>query len=106
MENSQFQQLSKSVYDRVFQVLDALDPDEVEADASADNIKITFANRVQFVLNRQTAVFQIWLATKARGYHFNYDEQKNAWICDHTGEELFSLLSKEVSEQAKKSIQF
>ncbi len=106
METNRFQQLSKEVYDRVFAVLDQIDPDDIEADHALDNIKITFANGTQFILNRQGAVSQLWLATKTRGYHFNYNEEKSAWICDHTGQEFYGLLSKEVSAQAQQKIQF
>ncbi len=70
-----------------------------EVDLAADNLKITFANQVQFIMNRQTATQQLWLATKKRGYHFDFNEPQQTWICDHTGKELFALLSEEVAEQ-------
>ena len=106
MDANLFNQETKKVYDQVFNIIDQFDPDEIEADQAQDNIKILFANGVQFILNKQAAVSQLWLATKKRGYHFNFDDSRSSWICDHTGQEFFALLSDEVSEQAKKSIQF
>jgi len=106
VEQSQYNRLAKEVYDRVFAAFDDIDPDVAEADQALDNIKILFANGTQFILNRQSAVQQIWLATKKRGYHFNFDEKTSQWICDHTGSEFFALLTEEIRGQMGGEIQF
>ncbi len=106
IDKNLFQTQVKIVYDKVLDAFDDIDPDDAEADLSAENIKITFANRTQFILNRQGAVHQLWLATKKRGYHFNFDEEAASWICDHSGKELFALLAEETSEQMGESFTF
>ncbi|MDT8445526.1 MAG: iron donor protein CyaY [bacterium] len=102
MKDSEFVQRTQKIYDRVFDAFDEIDPDLAEADESSDNVRITFANGVVFVLNRQRPLHQVWLATKKNGYHFNLDEGQDAWICDKTGKELFSLLAEEISGQLGK----
>jgi len=52
----------------------------------------------QVIINRQTPTRQIWVAAKAGGFHFDYDENRNGW---YQGElDLFSLLSQALSEQS------
>ena len=58
--------------------LDTFDPDEIEADASAGVIKMTFADGRVCVLNRQSAASQIWLAEGASAWHFAQDPATGA----------------------------
>lgn len=106
MEPSEFTKKTKLVYDQIFDGFDDIDPDIAEAEDSADNVRITFANGTVFVINRQRPTSQIWLATKRSGYHFNYTQENNTWVCDKSGAELFELLGKEISEQIKQPFSF
>ncbi|MDH5560952.1 MAG: iron donor protein CyaY [Deltaproteobacteria bacterium] len=99
MTQDEFQKVTQSLFNLIFKSFDEIDPDEAEADLSSDNIKIQFANKTQFVINRQMATSQIWLATRSKGYHFNYIAKDENWICDKTGSEFFSLLEKEIAAE-------
>ena len=107
MEPSQFNAKTKAVYDRIFDAFEEIDPDLAEADETSDNVKITFASGTVFVINRQRPLSQLWLATKKQGLHFNYDADQDQWVEDkHDGEEFFSLLAREISEQLGQSFRF
>lgn len=106
METSRFYQLTEAVYDRIWHGFDEIDPDLAEADRATDNLRITFANKTVFVINRQGATSQIWLATKRSGYHFNFDESKAQWVCDKTGAEFFGLLGQEIAKELKQPFSF
>jgi len=105
MEPKEFIELTKTVYNRIFDAFDSIDPDEAEADQNLDNVSISFANGTTFVINRQSAVQQIWLATNRVGLHFSYQEGSQSWTCDKTGQEFFKLLSESVSQQMQQTIQ-
>ena len=47
----------------------------VEADYNLDSISICFGDGTRFVVNRQPPVKQLWLATKDKGYHFDYNKK-------------------------------
>ena len=106
MESVEFNRRTKTIYDQIFDAFDDIDPDIAEVDESADNVKISFANGTIFVINRQRPTSQIWVATKKSGYHFNFDAEKDSWVCDKTGADLFQLLSSEISEQMNQPFQF
>lgn len=81
-----------------------------ETDVDIDNqrsggmITLTFANRSQVVINLQPPLQEIWLAARSGGYHYRNDGEK--WRDTKTGDELFAVLSREVSAQAGQALSF
>jgi CyaY protein len=51
-------------------VLDAFDPDELEADLTGGVLRISFPDGRNCILNRQSAARQIWMAEGATAWHF------------------------------------
>lgn len=79
------------------------------SDADIDNqrvggmITITFANRSQIIINLQKPLQEIWLATKAGGFHYKYD---SAWRSTREGSEFFSDLTQHASAQSGMALVF
>ena len=101
-----FEEASALVYSKVMQAFDQLDPDIAEADFHLDNVTIVFSSGVKFIINRQPPVRQLWLATKKRGYHFNYDKATASWICDHSQQEFYSILNEAIYSQINLKLKF
>ena len=59
-------------------------------------VTMEFEDGARFVLNRQSAARQIWLAAGARAWHYRWDESAGAWVDDRDGHELFGRLAAEV----------
>lgn len=97
LDEKTFNQLTVQVYNQVYQAFENIDPDDAEADFNLDNISVLFRDGKRFVVNRQPPTRQIWLATDKKGLHFNYDMQKQQWICDKNGSEFFEYLNECVS---------
>ncbi len=104
MEQSEFLTETKKIYDKIFYAFDEIDPDIAEADINLDNISITFSDGVKYIINRQPSVQQIWLATKTRGLHFNFEQKSKKWLCDKTQDELLELLSTSISKRINQTI--
>ena len=68
--DQEFLQIADALMEELLTKLDTFDPDELEADAAAGVIKMSFASGGPCVLNRQTAAHQIWLAEGATAWHF------------------------------------
>jgi CyaY protein len=79
------------------------------SDADIDNqrvggmITITFANRSQIIINLQKPLQEVWLATKAGGFHYKF---KSDWHCTRAGTEFFSDLSEHSSAQSGMALKF
>ena len=72
--DQEFLQIADALMQELLTKLDTFDPDELEADAAAGVIKMSFASGGPCVLNRQTAAHQIWLAEGATAWHFERDQ--------------------------------
>jgi len=66
-------------------------------------IEIEFDGGSKIILNRHGAAREIWLAAKSGGYHFR--PEGGRWIGTRDGEELLTVLSRAVSEQAGVKVQ-
>jgi len=101
MDESEFYELADSV---ILAIEDAVEDCGVDIDIenSGGILTLIFDNATQIIINRQTPTRQIWVASKSGGYHLDYDQKKEVW--EQNGIELFSLLSRECSEQANTDI--
>ena len=78
--DQEFLQIADALMEELLTKLDTFDPDELEADAAAGVIKMSFASGGPCVLNRQTAAHQIWLAEGATAWHFERDQATGDWM--------------------------
>jgi CyaY protein len=90
----------------LLQSLDTFDPDELEAEASAGVIKMTFADGSRCVLNRQSAANQIWLAEGATAWHFVWDDAAAAWTDTKGRGPLRRVLAEVISRRLGRPIEF
>ncbi len=51
--------------------------------------EIFFPNNQQIVINKQEPLLELWLASRAGGYHFHFEN--NEWVTQ-TGEKFWDLL--------------
>lgn len=92
MDEREFQQLADACLAHVAQRLDHLDPDDADYATADGSVTIEFPDGVKFMLTRQSASRQVWLAADAHGYHYNYDSARAAWIDNKDGHELYARL--------------
>ena len=75
---------------------------DIDYETAAGILSLTFTNGSQIIINRQAPLKQIWVAARQGGFHFDFDESSQQWLCD--GRELFTALSEYCSAQAGQSI--
>ncbi len=81
-----------------------------ETNADLDNqrvggmVTITFANRSQIVINQQKPLHEIWMATKAGGFHYRWSDGQ--WQDTKGQGEFFAALTHSASQQACQSLYF
>jgi len=99
MTESEFNQQAE---DLLRQIEDAIDESgaDIDYDSPGGVLTLTFENDSQIIINRQTPLKQIWLAARAGGFHFDYNEDKNQWQLAGQSTELFESLSEHCSAQA------
>ena len=86
----------------MYAIEDAIEDNELDIDYETANgiLTLTCENGTQVILSRQTAMLQLWVAAKSGGFHFDYDDAVEQWLCNSNGEELFAALNRCLSEQS------
>ncbi len=72
MDPKEFVARSEACLSRVAKWLEDFDPDEVDYNTGDGALTIEFPDGGRFVLSRQSATLQVWLAAGAHGWHFDY----------------------------------
>ncbi len=98
--------------DRIDKLMVAIEDaiEECEVDIDCENaggiLTLTFDNRSQIILSRQSALKQLWVAARSGGFYLNFEAVQQHWACDGNGEELAVLLNRCMSDQAGEEIEF
>ena len=99
MDDKEFMKAADDCLRRVAKWLEDLDPDEADYSTADGSVTIEFPDGAKFILSRQSATKQVWLAAGAHGYHYTLDQSANVWRDDKDGHELFARLAEVVGEK-------
>lgn len=94
MTETEFIEQSSRVFDGLEDAFEAADCD---ADVSGNVFTAILPDESTIVINKQTPMREIWVASKAGGRHFRSDN--GAWTDTRTGEELFDYLARILKEK-------
>ena len=103
MEKQEFMRLADECMERVCSWLESFDPDEIDFATADGVVTIEFPDGVRYVLNRQTAAHQMWLAAGVRAWHYDRNDA-GEWRSDKDGHELYERISAVVSEKLGREV--
>jgi CyaY protein len=86
------------------QALDELELPGVECELSSDILTLELADGGRYVVNSHRAARQIWMAAERNAWHFDWDEAAGAWVARKSGDELWSALSRVLSQKLGQSV--
>ncbi|MBI5431419.1 MAG: iron donor protein CyaY [Planctomycetes bacterium] len=104
MQPNEYLRQVDTVLARVQRWLEGFDPDELDYSTTDGVITIEFADRTRYVLNRQTAASQMWLAAGARAWHYSWDAAKSEWLDDRDGHRLLENVARVVSTKLGRDV--
>lgn len=103
MNESEFNADADATLLAIENALEALqDEHDIDFETSAGILTLTFANGSKVIVNRQVATREIWVAARSGGFHCA--RRAGDWVCNTTGENLATLLSRVCSEQAGEAV--
>ena len=106
MDANEFLKAADECLGAVAKWLETLDPDEVDYVTGDGVVTIEFPDGGKFILSRQAATSQIWLAAGARAWHYNRDAATTRWIDDRDGHDLYGRLAEVISERVGHPVEF
>jgi CyaY protein len=92
---------------RIEAIVDAwLQDDVIDIDSHRTGglLELVFPDRSRIVVNTQPPLHEIWLASRAGGYHYRH--QAGRWVDTRDGSEFFDVLSREASAQGGLALRF
>lgn len=106
MSESEFLAAAEGVLDAIESAFEeageAADVD-VECSRSGNVLEIEFANRSKMIVNTQAPMREIWVAARAGGFHYRFNDGR--WLDTRDGSELFDAISRLASGQAGVELQ-
>jgi CyaY protein len=106
MDAKEYITRAEACFSRVAKWLEEFDPDEVDYSAGDGALTVEFPDGGRFVLSRQSATSQIWLAAGAHGWHFNWDADAQRWVDDKDGRDLYARIAESMSEKLGRPVEF
>ncbi len=70
--------------------------EDIDVMAGGGLVAMEFEDGAKFVLNRQSAAHQMWLAAGARAWHYDWDATRDVWVDDRDGHDLYARLAEVV----------
>lgn len=101
MNDTDFNSAADTTLLAIEDALEVLDLD-LDIETAGGILTVTFANGSKVIVNRQGATREIWVAARSGGFHCGH--QGDAWVCNTTGEDLATLLSRVCTEQAGEAV--
>jgi iron-sulfur cluster assembly protein CyaY len=104
MDQQEYLRRADACLAQVAKWLEEFDPDELDFSTGDGLVTLEFPDGARFILNRQAASSQIWLAAGARAWHYKWDGTRHTWIDDKDGHDLHAKLAEVVSAKIGRSV--
>ncbi len=105
MTESEFNQRVDDTLIAIEEAIDAAGAD-IDYESAAGILTLTIeANGSQIIINRQTPVKQLWLATRTGGYHFDWSDEADGWVLDSDGTPFSRMLNQALVDQGAETIE-
>jgi len=104
MNESEFREIADQTLEDIQAAIDDSGAD-IDYDEIGGVLTLEFENSSKIIFSKQGAMNQLWMAAKSGGFHFDFDEDNECWVCDSgEKEELYKMLSRLATEQAGEEI--
>ena len=107
LSDLQYQQQTSDLLARIESTADRwLQDDVVDIDTQRTGglLEMSFPDGSKIIVNTQPPLHEVWLATRAGGYHYRWLD--GTWRDTRDGSEFFSVLSGNASAQAGRALDF
>ena len=104
MNETEFQEIAEQTIEDIQDAIDNSGAD-IDYDEIGGVLTLEFEDGNKIIFSKQGAMNQLWMAAKSGGFHFDFDEDNEQWMCDSgDNEELYKMLSRLSSEQSGEEV--
>jgi CyaY protein len=105
MNDTDYHLLADALLGRIEAQMDRwLQADVVDIDTHRTGglLELSMPDGSKLVINKQPPLHEVWLASKAGGYHFGWDG--SVWRDNKSGADFYSVFNEQASRQAGRSL--
>jgi len=101
LDEKRYRQLLDDTFERIDRAFEAVDPDLAEVSLSQGTLTVTFLEKQRLMLTPQPSPRQLWVAFRDRAWHFDWSEERRAWLDDRgEGVDVLDLVERITGEAA------
>ena len=107
LTDAEYHRLTAGVLSAIEQTIDCwLQQDVIDIDAHRTGglLELVFPDRSRIVVNTQPPLHELWLASRAGGFHYRHVQGR--WVDTRDGSDFHAVLSREASAQAGIPLRF
>ena len=102
LDERDFQKKSDAAFEELKRrMLDAGDQHGFDVEGESGKLEVIFEEPepAKFVISPNTPVREIWISALSTSFKLGWSETKNAFVLEKTGENIFEVMSRVISEQ-------
>src|SRR5437763_9892404 len=102
LDEKDFQRKADAAFDDLRKRLLALgDEHGFDVEGESGKLEVVFEEPApaKFVISPNTPVREIWISALSTSFKLSWSEEKNAFVLEKTGEDLFAVMSRVISQQ-------
>ena len=102
LDERDFQRKSGAAFEELKRrLLDAGDEHGFDVEGESGKLEVIFEEPVltKFVISPNAPVREIWISALSTSFKLGWSETKNAFVLEKTGEDLFEVMSRVISQQ-------
>ena len=102
LDEREFQRKSEAAFEELKRrLLDAGDEHGFDVEGESGKLEVIFEEPApaKFVISPNAPVREIWISALSTSFKLGWSETKNAFVLEKTGEDLFEVMSRVISQQ-------
>ena len=99
MNESEFNDRAEATMLDIEEAIEASGAD-IDYDSAGGILTLEFENGSQIIINKQAPLYQLWVAARSGGFHFDYEAADDSWRLEGSKQDLFDCLSEYCTDQA------
>ena len=102
LDEKAFQRKADAAFDDLKKRLLVLgDEHGFDVEGEAGKLEVTFEEpeKAKFVISPNTPIREIWISALSTSFKLAWNESRNAFVYEKTGEDLYAVMNRVVSQQ-------
>ena len=102
LDEREFQKKSEGAFEELKRrMLEAGDEHGFDVEGESGKLEVIFEEPqpAKFVISPNTPVREIWISALSTSFKLGWSETKNGFVLEKTGEDIFAVMSRVISQQ-------